>query len=189
MSDVTLILKQIDQGDPCATEKLLPLVYDELRKLAMQRMQHEQPGHMLQATALVHETYLRLVQGEEKEDWKSRAHFFGAAANAMRRILVEAARAKNAQKRGGEFNQVELPDLEGIDDIEARDRLLDLDEALSELQIEDSEAAELVKLRLFVGVSVEEAGKILGMSRSTAYENWDYVRSWFAIRLGNSKSE
>lgn len=187
MSEVTVILNQIDDGDPEAAEKLLPLVYEELRNLAAAKLRHEKPGHMLQATALVHEAYLRLVGGDEAQNWSSKAHFFTAAANAMRRILVESARSRKSLKRGGDFVRIPLVDIAALDDINMQDRLIDLDEALAELEKLDYDAAEIVKLRLYVGLSVEEAGKVRGMSRSTAYENWDYARSWFAVHLKDKK--
>lgn len=177
MSDVTQILKQIEAGDPLAASELLPLVYDELRKLAAARMAAERPDHTLQATALVHEAYLRLVGSDQS--WDGRAHFFAAAANSMRRILIESAWAKQGARRGGELQRVELGDPSDETFIGQPDLLLDLDERLSALEIEDSEAAQLVKLRLYAGLSTAEAGKLLGMSRKTAYSNWEFIRSWF----------
>jgi len=172
----------IEAGDANAADGLLPLVYEQLRELAASHMVNERPDHTLQGTALVHEAFLRLVNSEGSQSWKSRGHFFAAAAEAMRRILVDSARAKKSQKRGGDRQRVELRDF--VDsDAETPEMLLDLDEGLSRLAREDTESAELVKLRLFAGLSVTEAGQALGMSRSTAYENWDFARSWFAIHF------
>lgn len=185
MADVTQILVQIQRGDPAAAERLLPLVYDELKKLAATKMIGERPDHTLQATALVHEAYLRLVDAQQVQRWDSRGHFFSAAAEAMRRILVESARRKNSGKRGGEQQRVEM---EGLDVAATTagdpDLLLDIDAGLSQLAEKDPEVAELLKLRLFAGLSLSEAGEMLGMSRSAAYRNWDYIRSWFAVRHG-----
>ncbi|MGI9430112.1 MAG: ECF-type sigma factor [Bythopirellula sp.] len=182
MEEVTRILKAIDQGDPTAAEQLLPLVYDELRQLAKVRMGSERRDHTLQATALVHEVYVRMVDVQRAQHWESRGHFFSAAAGAMRRILVESARAKKSLKRGGRRQRVMLQEF--VDrDADSPDILLDLDEGLDRLAKEDTESAELVKLRLFAGLSVTEAGQALGMSRTTAYENWEFARSWFAMYL------
>src|SRR5438874_1422488 len=180
MTDVTHILSAIDQGDPQAAEQLLPLVYDELRKLAAQRMAQEAPDHTLQATALVHEAYLRLVasprreSGEPPPHWNSRAHFFGAAAEAMRRILVDQARRKQADKRGGPGRRVPLADAAGF--TSPADELLDIDEALTRLAAEDPQAARLIQLRYFAGLSIEDAADVVGVSRSTAYAHWSYAR-------------
>lgn len=183
MSDVTQILSKIQAGDGAAAEKLLPLVYSELRELASARMNGERADHTLQPTALVHETYLRLLGIQGDQSWDNRGHFFAAAAEAMRRILIESARARKSQKRGGDRKRVPLDDF--VDsEVVGDDTLLDIDEGLGRLTEEDAESAELVKLRLFAGLSVTEAGQVLGMSRSTAYENWDFARSWFAIHLG-----
>ncbi len=184
---VTQILEQIETGDPAAAEQLLPLVYDELRKLARQRLAQEKPGQTLQATSLVHEAYIRLVDVEYAQHWDSRGHFFSAAAEAMRRILVESARAKKSQKRGGDRLRIDLQDFVDCD-ADTPGMLLDLDEGLSRLAKEDAPSAELVKLRLFAGLSVTEAGEALGMSRTTAYENWEFARSWFAMHLGTPPS-
>ena len=177
-SDVTSILSAIEQGDAQAAEQLLPLVYDELRKLAAHRLASEKPGHTLQATALVHEAYLRLVGGEASPlGWNGRAHFFGAAAEAMRRILVDNARRKRAVKRGGDRRHVSL---DGLDHAEqARpEQLLALDEALSRLAAEDSRKAELVKLRFFTGLSIEATAEALGISPATAKRWWTFARAW-----------
>ena len=182
MTDVTRILSAIDQGDPHAAEQLLPLVYDELRKLAAQRLAREKPGQTLQATALVHEAYLRLVDVGEAQHWNSRRHFFAAAAEAMRRILVEQARRKRRHKHGGGRRRVELAD-EHLAVLPDADELLDLDDALSRLAAEDAEAAAVVKLHFFAGLSLEHAAAALGVSRATAYRNWSYARAWLRCAL------
>ncbi len=189
MSDVTHILSQIEAGDPRASEQLLPLVYDELRKLAAVRLAHEKPGQTLQATALVHEAYLRLVGGEgsvvegkEPTGWNSRGHFFAAAAEAMRRILVEQARRKDASKRGGARQRLELVDAPTVDDRSTVD-LLALDQALTELSEVDPRAAELVKLRYFAGLNSKEVADALGISARTADRTWLYARTWLLNKL------
>ncbi len=182
MSDVTRILSAIEQGDPKAAERLLPLVYDELRRLAAQKLAQEKPGQTLQATALVHEAYLRLVDVDKAQAWNSRGHFFAAAAEAMRRILVESARRKGSLKCGGGRKRVDLGDVE----VAAPSRpegLLFLDEALGRLAQEDPSAAEVAKLRLFAGLSVEEASGVLGVSRATAFRHWTYARAWLQAAL------
>ena len=182
MTDVTRILSAIEQGDQSAAEQLLPLVYDELRKLAAQRMAQEAPGQTLDATALVHEAYLRLVDVETAQHWDSRGHFFAAAAEAMRRILVENARRRGRQKRGGDLRRVDLdhPDVA----VTAPDeRHLALAEALDKLEREDAPAAQLVKLRFFAGLSVSEAADVLGVSRTTTYEQWAYARAWLRCEI------
>jgi RNA polymerase sigma factor (TIGR02999 family) len=182
MSDVTRILSAIEQGDPHAAEQLLPLVYEELRKLAAQRLSQEKPGQTLQATALVHEAYLRLVDTEKVHDWNSRGHFFAAAAEAMRRILIENARRRKSEKHGGDHCRLELSDAvacKGSKDEE----LLMLDDALSFLAHEDAAAADVAKLRLFAGLSVEEASEALGISRATAFRHWTYARAWLQAEL------
>lgn len=183
MSDVTEILSRIEAGDPRAAEGLLPLVYDQVRELAASRMVNERPDHTLQGTALVHEAYLRLVGSANGQSWQNRGHSFAAAAEAMRRIPVDWARAKKSQERGGGRERLELQDFVGRD-AENADMLLDLDEGLSPLTRKDAESAELVKLRLFAGLSVTEAGRAMGISRTAAYENWEFARPWFARRLG-----
>jgi RNA polymerase sigma factor (TIGR02999 family) len=177
MSDVTRILAAIEDGDHHAAEELLPLVYEELRKLAGHKMAQEAPAQTLQATALVHEAYIRLVDTERVQHWKSRGHFFAAAAEAMRRILIESARRKGRIKRGGRLQRV---DLEGVEPAssEAPDDLIAIDEALEKLAAEDPQAARLVKLRYFAGLSVPEAAELIGLPRSTAYEHWAYARAW-----------
>ena len=177
MSDVTRILQAIDHGNPHAAEELLPLVYDELRKLAAQRLAHEKPGQTLQATALVHEAYLRLVDVKEAQHWNSRGHFFAAAAEAMRRILVDSARRQHSLKRGGRRQQVCLEDAPALSEQPADD-LLALDEALTQLAEEDPVKAQLVKLRYFAGLSVEQTAEALGISRATADRYWAYAKVW-----------
>lgn len=189
MSDVTQILAAIDQGDPHAAEELLPLVYDELRKLAAQRLAHEQPGQMLQATALVHEAYLRLVASNQREPnspkgWDSRGHFFAAAAEAMRRILVDEARRRQAAKRGGLQKRVEVPE-SNLTAPMPDDELLALHEALEELAIIDSAAADLVRLRFFAGLKTTEAADALGISVRSAHDLWSYARSWLRRKMKN----
>lgn len=182
MCGVTQILLQMERGDSAAAGRLLPLVYDELRHLAAARLAHEQPGQTLQATALVHEAYLRLVDVERVQQWDSRGHFFAAAAEAMRRILVEAARRKGRQKHGGDLERVEL-DESDLATTTPDDRLLAIDEALDRLSADDPQAAELVKLRFFAGFSLTEAAEILGMSRTSAYEQWAYARAWLRCEV------
>lgn len=188
MSDVTRILSAIDRGDTHAAEKLLPLVYDELRKLAVQRLAQEQPGQTLQATALVHEAYLRLVGNKAPDEspgalWDSRGHFFVAAAEAMRRILIDSARRKHAEKRGGGRRPIDLDQVAGIEP-ESHDELLDLDEALAKLAVADPQAAELVKLRYFAGLSIPEAAKALRVSPRKADFIWAYAKAWLLRALG-----
>jgi RNA polymerase sigma factor (TIGR02999 family) len=180
MSDVSRILSAIERGDPHAAEQLLPLVYDELRQLAAQRLARERPGETLQATALVHEAYLRLVDVEKSQHWDSRGHFFAAAAEAMRRILIEQARRKQAQKRGGGLRRVELDAGARLAAPEgcAADDLLALDEALVQLETDDPLKARLVKLRYFAGLSLADAAEALGISPATAKRYWVYARSW-----------
>lgn len=182
MNDVTEILSQIQSGDPRAAEQLLPLVYDELRKLAAQRMIQEKAGQTLQATALVHEAYLRLVDGTNAQHWNSRGHFFAAAAEAMRRILVENARRKSSQKHGGDLQRVALTEIHAAG-TESPEQHLVIDEALADLEKLDSQACQLFKLRYFAGCSIEEAGEILGIPRATAYRNWTFARAWILKRL------
>jgi RNA polymerase sigma factor (TIGR02999 family) len=182
MSDVTRILSAIAQGDPQAAEQLLPLVYDELRKLAAQKMAQEAPGQTLQPTALVHEAYLRLVVGAGEAPWNSRGHFIAAAAEAMRRILVENARRKQSGKHGGKRKRVDFSQAEPLTQADP-DAVLDLDAALTVLAGEDPQAAAVAKLRLFAGLSVEEAAQALSTSRATAYREWAYARAWLQARL------
>jgi RNA polymerase sigma factor (TIGR02999 family) len=177
MNDVTRILSEVEQGDPHAAERLLPLVYDELRKLAAQRLAHEQPGQTLQATALVHEAYLRLVDVDKAQTWNSRGHFFAAAAEAMRRILVEQARRKHRLKHGGDRRRVDLDQAIPAAEVPADD-LLALDEALNRFEAGDPLAAKLVRLRFFGGLTMPEAAKVLGISLRQAERNWTYARTW-----------
>jgi len=175
MSEVTRILSAVEQGDPHAAEQLLPLVYDELRRLAAQRLAQEKPGQTLEATALVHEAYLRLVEGTPAQHFNSRGHFFAACAEAMRRILVDQARRKQAAKRGGEARRVPLDAID-VGRVPPADDLLAIDEALTRLAAEDAAAARLIELRYFAGMSVEDAAEVVGLSRSAAYEHWAYAR-------------
>jgi len=177
MSDVTRILSAIEQGDPRASEQLLPLVYEELRKLATARMAQEKPGQTLQATALVHEAYLRLVDGEQPQHWNSRGHFFGAAAEAMRRILLNRARDKGRTKRGGQFQRVDLDKIELALDA-PNDDLMAIDEAIARLAEENPECANVVKMRFFAGLSIDEVAAAMGVSASTAKRHWAYARAW-----------
>ena len=181
-NNVTEILKAIDTGDQQAADQLLPLVYDELRRLAKAKLSNERPDQSLQATALVHEAYLRLVGDGDEVQWNSRGHFFGAAAEAMRRILVDRARARGAQKRGGDFKRV---DLDAIDHPAAGrpDRLLAMDQALERLAEEDSVKADLVKLRFFAGLTNKQAAAALNISDSTADRYWAYARAWLQVEM------
>jgi RNA polymerase sigma factor (TIGR02999 family) len=184
VSDVTRILSRIEQGDPHAAEQLLPLVYDELRKLAAAKLAQEKPGQTLQATALVHEAYVRLVggqesgaRGQEPEKWDNRGHFFAAAAEAMRRIVVENARRKNRLKHGGDLDRVAV-DLADVPTRMADDDLIALDEALEKLRHEEPVKARLVTLRYFGGLTIEQASEVLGISRVTAHRYWTFARAW-----------
>jgi RNA polymerase sigma factor (TIGR02999 family) len=188
MSEVTRILSAIEHGDPLAAEQLLPLVYGELRRLAAQRLAHEKPGQTLEATALVHEAYLRLVDGEKAQHWNSRGHFFGAAAEAMRRILVEQARRKQSQRRGGTHGRCELRNGDRVD-MPVNDELIDLDEALTKLASVEPQAAELVKLRVFAGMTVEEIAQLQGLSARTVKRNWAYARAWLGRQLSAYDNE
>lgn len=176
MNEVTRIINAIEQGDPKAAEELLPLVYEELRVLAAQKMAQEKPGQTLQATALVHEAYIRLV-GAEAGNWKGRTHFFAAAAEAMRRILIENARRKKRLRHGGDKQRVEMQDADLPIDAPSDD-LIALDEALTKLGEEDPAKADLVKLRYFAGLTLEQAAEMLGISRATADRYWSYARAW-----------
>lgn len=182
MKDVTRILSRIESGDPAAAEQLLPLVYEELRHLAGARMAREHPDRTLQPTALVHEAYLRLVDAQKVQHWDSRGHFFAAAAEAMRRILVDAARQRKSLKRGGDWQRIELPDSPANVQNDPLD-LLALDEALDQLGQEQPQKAQLVKLRFFVGCSLEEAAEHLGVSRATAQRDWALARAWLFGKL------
>lgn len=183
MSDVTHILNAIERGNAKATDELLPLVYEELRILAAQKLSHEPPGQTLQATALVHEAYLRLVGGTP-QSWENRGHFFAAAAEAMRRILVENARHKKSLKHGGRLQPVDLVESLAVDDASPPEEMLALDEALAKLAQQDPTKAELVKLRYFAGLTIEQAAKALDISHATAERYWDYARSWLRVELG-----
>jgi RNA polymerase sigma factor (TIGR02999 family) len=184
MSEVTRILSAIEQGDPHAAEQLLPLVYDELRKLAAQKLAQEKPGQTLQPTALVHEAYLRLVGADPAPQWNGRGHFFGAAAEAMRRILVEQARHKKSAKAGGQHRRVDLPAECQAAPSRSFD-LLALDEALDRLDRLDRRKAELVKLRYFAGLSLRAAAQALGIADSTADADWAYAKAWLRLELGD----
>ncbi len=181
MNEVTRILSAIDQGDPRAAEQLLPLVYEELRKLAAQKLAQEKPGQTLQATALVHEAYLRLVSTETEALWDSRGHFFAAAAEAMRRILIENARRKKRSKHGGDCQRVGLDS--GISIDPPADDLHAMNGALDRLALEDGPAAELVKLHFFAGLTIPAAGELLGLSRASAYRLWSYARAWLRVEI------
>ena len=182
MSEVTRILSAIEQGDPHAAGQLLPLVYEELRQLAAQRLAQENPGQTLQPTALVHEAYLRLVGGDQPQDWDGRGHFFAAAAEAMRRILVESARRKSTAKRGGKLRRIDVEQL-SVADGGREAELLALDDALDELERHDPQAAALVKLRYFAGLSHQEAAEALGIGRQAADRLWALARAWLYQRL------
>jgi RNA polymerase sigma factor (TIGR02999 family) len=177
MSDVTRILNAIEGGDPKAADELLPLVYEELRLLAAQMMSQERPGQTLQATALVHEAYLRLVEGGDEQDWNSRGHFFKASAEAMRRILIENARRKRRIRHGGVRQRIDLPE-DGLTMESASEDLLALDEALTELEVNDKTKAELVKLRYFAGLTLEQTAQALNISIATAQRYWVYAKAW-----------
>ena len=188
MTDVTRILSAVEQGEAGAAERLLPLVYDELRNLAARRLAQEKPGQTLQATALVHEAYLRLV-GSGDPGWAGRGHFFAAAAEAMRRILVENARRKAGPKAGGDHRRVDLDAIEPEDDGPAVD-LIALDEALTALEARDRRKADLVRLRFFAGLSIEQAAAVLGISVATANNDWSYAKSWLRLAMaGDGPSE
>jgi RNA polymerase sigma factor (TIGR02999 family) len=188
MTEVTRILDQIQEGDLHAAEQLLPLVYDELRKLASQQITREKPGQTLQATALVHEAYVRLVDVEKAQQWNSRGHFFAAAAEAMRRILVEQARRKQRDKHGGGRQKLPLDDNLVVDNSDAEE-LLAINDALDQLALQDSQAAELVKLRYFSGLSIEEAAAAIGIPRSTAYVQWSFARAALRVLLETDTGE
>jgi RNA polymerase sigma factor (TIGR02999 family) len=182
MTDVTQILTAIEQGDPHAAQQLLPLVYDELRKLAAQKMAQEKPGQTLEATALVHEAYVRLVDVEKAQHWNSRGHFFAAAAEAMRRILVDSARRKGRGKRGGDRARLAMDAIE-VGAPEMSDDLLALDEAMTQLAVADPQSAELVKLRYFAGLTIKQAADILGISSRAADFLWVYARTWLYKKI------
>jgi RNA polymerase sigma factor (TIGR02999 family) len=176
--NVTRVLEALSRGEPLATEELLPLVYDELRRLAGQQMARESAGHTLQPTALVHEAFLRLVGDRDRDEWDSRGHFFVAAAEAMRRILIENARRKNASKRGGNMPRRELREEDAVLDPDDSHMLLALDEALTRLAAVDAELAQLVQLRYFTGLTIEETARVMNVSPRTTKRNWAYARAW-----------
>jgi RNA polymerase sigma factor (TIGR02999 family) len=187
MSEVTHILCAIEGGDAHAADQLLPLVYDELRRLAAQKLAHEKPGQTLDATGLVHEAYLRLVDTAQALHWNSRGHFFAAAAEAMRRILVERARHKKSLRAGGDHRRVELADVEAKAP-DPSDDVLAVHEALEKLEAKDKRKADLVKLRFFAGLTIEQAAEALGISPSTADNDWAYARSWLRLEIRGPSS-
>jgi RNA polymerase sigma factor (TIGR02999 family) len=182
MADMTRILECVEKGDPAVAAELLPLVYSELRRLAAEKMALEKPGQTLQATALVHEVYLRLMYADTEIHWNSRGHFFAAAAEAMRRILIERARHKHSQKAGGSYQRAEIADIEAPSDPSFTD-VLALHEALDKLERKDRRKAELVKLRFFAGLTNEQAAQALGISTSTADNDWAYARAWLRVEI------
>jgi RNA polymerase sigma factor (TIGR02999 family) len=183
MTEITHILSAIDAGNPQAAAQLLPLVYDELRQLASKKLAREKPGQTLDATALVHEAYLRLVGGGDPRRYSGRSHFYAAAAEAMRRILIDNVRKKQSGKRGGQQQRVAWDDnIEALP--QPTDDLLAIDEALTQLAAADAEAAQLVKLRFYAGLSVEEAADVMGLARATAYRTWSYAKAWLRTKLG-----
>ena len=185
MGDVTRILELIEGGDGVASERLFPLVYSELRRLAAAQMHGERPGQTLQATALVNEAYIRLVDVKLRQNWKSRSHFFGAAAEAMRRILIERARTKRREKRGGDWKRVDFENLDPACSV-TPDQLVTLDDALVRLTELDGIAGQLVSLRYFAGMSLADAAEVVGVSTATAYRHWAYARAWLSCELMTS---
>jgi RNA polymerase sigma factor (TIGR02999 family) len=183
MPQLTRILDAISQGDPQASAELLPLVYDELRKLAAHKLKHERPGQTLQATGLVHEAYVRLVGNADDIEWSNRGHFFGAAAEAMRRILIENARRKGRIRHGGELKRAELSP-EEVGAVDKSQELLELNDALDRLAEEDSQSAELVKLRYFAGLTIPQAAEVLGVSPRKADFLWSFARAWLKRQMG-----
>lgn len=188
MSDVSRILSQIESGEPSAAEKLLPLVYDELRKLAAVRLAQEKPGQTLQATALVHEAYLRVIGKDQSQHWDSRGHFFSAAAEAMRRILVENARRKRSKKAGGNMARHDVAEIP-VAAPELGEDLLALDDALNRLAEQDPAKADLVKLRHFAGLTIDEAAKVLGVSTTTANRYWNFARAWLHQEIAGCETK
>jgi len=191
VTEITQLLNAIDAGDPQAAAQLLPLVYDELRKLAAQKLAHEKPGQTLDATALVHEAYLKLAANSGCEPgekvWNGRTHFYAAAAESMRRILIDSARRKKSEKRGGVKQRVEWHDNIAAPS-NPTDDLLAIDEALTLFGEQDAESAQLVKLRFYTGLSVEEAADVMGLARATAYRNWNYAKAWLRTKLGGAEA-
>ena len=187
MSEVTRIIEAVSNGKASATDDLLPLIYEDLRRIASSRLVHESPDHTLQPTALVHEAYMRLV-GANSDTWENRSHFFGAASEAMRRILVDHARSKKRQKRGGGYRKLNLDDFE-LQEKSVADELLALDVALSELELLDKEKAELVKLRFFGGMKLSEAAELLGIPRRTADRYWAYARAWLQRHISEQQEK
>ncbi|WP_145422499.1 ECF-type sigma factor [Planctomycetes bacterium K23_9] len=187
-SDVTNILNAIDEGDPLAASQLLPIVYEELRRMAAGKMAHEKSGHTLQPTALVHEAFMRLVGGERPQSWDGRGHFFAAAAESMRRILIESARRRNAQKRGGNLVRCELMEDDAVTDSTDDESLLSLDQALTKLETEDTKLAKLVELRYFTGMTIDETAEVLGVSPRTVKRNWSYARAWLRREMDGEES-
>lgn len=185
MTSITLVLTQLQQGDKTAPDQLLSVVYDELKKLAISRLSRERAGQTLQATALVHEVYLRLLGKNVDGKWRDRRHFFAAATEAMRRILIERARSKKRVKAGGNFNRFSLSDIDAASAPE--DWLIELDDALDALAEVDEDAAEMIKLRVFVGLSLEEASEVIGLSRTSAFRTWTYARAWLKRKLSQPK--
>jgi RNA polymerase sigma factor (TIGR02999 family) len=188
MNDLTCTPFAIEDGDACAAGQLLPLVYDELRKLAAMKLAQEKPGQTLQATALVHEAYVRLLDGDHAQQWESRGHFFAAAAEAMRRILVENARRKHRRKHGGGLRRIDLDGADLIGGTPPSDDLIALDEALKKLAAEEPVKAELVRLRYFAGLTIPEAAELLGISTATAERYWTYARTWLYCALNDPES-
>jgi RNA polymerase sigma factor (TIGR02999 family) len=188
LSEFTHLLNAIEAGNPLAAAQLLPLVYDELRQLAAKKLAQENSGQTLDATALVHEAYLRLVGASDQARFSNRIHFYAAAAEAMRRILIDNARKKKSEKRGGKQQRVEWHDNIAAS-AKPTDDLLAIDDALTQLAEEDAEAAQLVKLRFYAGVSVEEAAEVMGLPRATAYRTWSYAKAWLRTKLGEGADD
>ncbi len=185
-SEVTRILSTIEDGDRQAASQLLPLVYDELRRMAARKMAHEKPDQTLQPTALVHEAFLRLVGGDDRKNWDGRGHFFAAAAEAMRRILIDAARRRNAEKRGGKLQRCEFLEEDAVLNVEDTETMLALDEALTKLAAMDASLAKLVELRYFTGLTIEETANVLGVSPRTTKRNWAYARAWLRREMDDA---
>jgi RNA polymerase sigma factor (TIGR02999 family) len=185
MSEFTNLLNAIESGNPQTAAQLLPLVYDELRQLAAQKLANEKPGQTLDATALVHEAYMRLLGASDPERFSDRIHFYAAAAEAMRRILIDNARKKKSEKRGGQRARVEWHDNIAAS-AKPTDDLMAIDDALTQLAEEDAEAAQVVKLRFYAGLSVEEAAEVMGLPRATVYRTWSYAKAWLRTRLGEA---